>query len=144
MNLTTAFANVPPGMSCINAFHALYENAEMGKEYKKKHSLIKFELDKVNTAEKIAELFKASASFEYVGGKLIKIDFSSFPKLDVSEYDKAWGVNAAKNALDKYKLVPSEDRFDKGDRYQFEILIGKSVKQDLDTTPGQINCCLIS
>lgn len=111
---------VPEGMSCVNAFRALWENSKPATSIQMHQTSNSFQPETVATAEKVAELFKSYFNFDYEGGRLLKADFSNFPELECSLYDKAYGPKAAQKALDQYNQIPSYNRFDMNDSYQFE------------------------
>lgn len=56
-----------------------------------------------------------------VAGRPIRIDFETFPELNVTRYDKDNGDGAAKRALEEYNQVPSSERFDTNDVSTFVL-----------------------
>jgi hypothetical protein len=116
---------VPEGMSCVNAFRALWENSKPASFFLMNPILESPAADKVSTAEKVAKLFKTHTYFDYEGGRMLKTNFSEFPKLEVRLYDRDFGSGAAKKAIEAYNLKPSEERFDKYDSYKFGDLVKK-------------------
>lgn len=125
---TTTTFKVPQGMSPVNAFHALWKNSRVAAFYQMYPdsplpgtSLQDVEA-RVDTAGKVAALFREYLSFDYEGGRRIKIDFSSFPCIDPTDYDQQDGIGSAQAAIEAYAQVPSKDRFDRNDFHQFEKL----------------------
>lgn len=111
--------NAPQGMSSVNAFDALYTNAKVV-------GLGAFSPvagDEPTSSIKAIQIFKVycpTGYCDYVRGKLMKVDFSKFPKLDVSGYDRQYGEGAAKKALeDTYPLDSSN---------QYDVLSGSPCK----------------
>lgn len=125
MSSSTIF-KVPDGMSCVNALRALWEGSEPSSYFIIQAYLLQRREQAVSTAEKVADLFRSSnVCLNYVGGRLIKVDFSKFPKLDPYLYDQEFGFGAARKAIEAYNKVPPSQRFDKYDSYKFEELIHK-------------------
>ena len=114
---------VPEGMSCVNAFRALWENSKPARFFSIMSVSDAPQAATVSTAEKVADLFKTNTYFDYAGGRMLKTNFSEFPKLDIHLYDRDFGSGAAKKAIETYNLKPSEERFDKGDSYKFGDLV---------------------
>ncbi len=119
---TISQVTVPEGMSCVNAFYALWENSDAITCLDSFPALKTIHATSISTAEKVARLFRMRTRFEFEGGKLINTDFSKFPQLDIYQYDKDFGPGAARRALEQYSRVPSCQRFDKNDFYKFEEL----------------------
>lgn len=119
---------VPEGMSCVNAFRALWENSTPAMPFQMHQNSNSVQTETVTTAEKVAELFKSYFNFDYEGGRLLKTNFSHFPELECSLYDKAYGSGAAQKALDQYNQIPSCNRFDMNDSYQFEDFKSHIIK----------------
>ncbi len=127
---------VPEGMSCVNAFYALWENAKdapAAQPYllvNEGQATFVQPKQEVDAAEKIANLFKmrtyegSVTFFDYEGGRGIKTDFSNFPVLKVANYDRLWGKDAAEKAIRVYCQTPSSERFDKNDSYDFHAITG--------------------
>ena len=105
MSSSTTF-RVPEGMSCVNAFHALWINSKPAAFFTDYPSLLDPQVQSVNTAKKVAELFKTQTYFNYEGGRMLKMEFAAFPELDGRSYNR---------------VDPSE-RFDQYDSYKFEEL----------------------
>jgi len=116
---------VPEGMSCVNAFRALWENSKPAPFFLMMSVSDAPQAATVSTAEKVADLFKIKTYFDYEGGRKVKTDFSQFPELDVRLYDASFGSGAAKKAIEAYNLKSSKERFDKNDSYKFEDLVKK-------------------
>ena len=113
-------ATVPPGMSCVNAFMALWQKS-------KPIELAGFiSIEPISSAEKVANLFRKNTYFDWIGGLPIKTNFSNFPELDVSIYDDYFGMGAAQKALEEYNNTSSDQRFDRNDFYQFDYLTRRS------------------
>lgn len=108
---------VPDGMSCVNAFRALWESAKKARHLKG----LGDQSCQVDTAEKVADLFRQKLYFQWEGGRNLYVSFHSFPQIDVREYDDLNG-KSAKVILEKYAKRLSEERFDAGDAYQFEAI----------------------
>lgn len=123
-------ATVPPGMSCVNAFIALWrESRPIGLGFLAS-------TEPISSAAKVALLFTENTYFDWVAGRPIKTNFSKFPKLDVSIYESPeyFGPGAAQKALDKYSEIPSNERLDTNDSYEFKNLITlKDNPRELDT-----------
>ena len=116
----------PDGMSYVNVWYALYTAAS-----KEDPSAPIDAKDLVSTSDKVARLFinypKKTYPMYYMnreGGKIIGVDFSEYPRLDVEEYDRLYGLNAAKKILEDYQTVSPKNRFDSNDSYQFSDLQG--------------------
>lgn len=120
MSSTTVI--VPEGMSCVNAFRALWDNSQPAAFFDSFPGLISRHAELVSTAEKVAQLFKSRTCFDYEGGRMLKTDFTNFPELDVRLYDRAFGPGAAQRALQRYAGIPSHLRFDVNNSYKFADL----------------------
>lgn len=120
---------VPKGMSCVNAFHALWENSKPATFFETHPDLLAQQEAAVGTAEKVTNLFQASAKFDYVGGRLIKIDFSKFPKLEVSRYNQYFGRGSAQKAMETYLKRSASEQLDPGNVCQFTAPVKKSRKR---------------
>ena len=118
MNAPTT-VTVPEGMSCVNAFRALWENSKPAAFFSFHPSSENPQAATVGTAEKVANLFKDQTYFDYAGGRMLKTDFSEFPKLNARLYDRDFGDGAAQKAIDKYNQINPSERFDKNDSYKF-------------------------
>ena len=119
---------VPKGMSCVNAFRALWENSQTAAFFKHFPDLEGPQAESVATAEKIADLFKTHMYFDYEGGRLLKMDFAHFPELNARLYDRNFGPGAAQRAIEKYDHIHPSKRFDKNDSYEFEKLTAIHVE----------------
>lgn len=117
---------VPAGMSYVNAFHALWKNSKPATYFSINNISDEPQASTVSTAEKVAELFKNKTYFDYEGGRMLKTNFSNFPQLAIRLYDRDFGIGAAKKALEEYNKIPSSERFDQNDSYEFKDLIPKS------------------
>ena len=123
-------ARVPTGMSYVNAWHALYSQAnEKGAFFNANPASAASQEDMVSTSEKVANLFRSYPTnkaplyyMEYEGGKKMKVHFCDFPQLDIYYYDQTYGTGAAQRALNEYDKIPSANRFDKNDSYRFSDL----------------------
>lgn len=124
MSSSTTF-KVPEGMSCVNALHALWKNSkpELFFQFHPEHKAL--EEATVSTAEKVAELFKQETYFDYIGGRMIKTNFSTFPELKGHLYDRDYGLGAAQKAIETYNEVHPSERFDVNDSYNFNELTKK-------------------
>jgi len=120
---TSTTITVPAGMSCVNAFRALWENSSPCIFLKK--SVLKRLEPKISTPEKIAKLFKTHTFFASKAGRTLLIDFSRFPVLEISRYDRLNGLGAAHVAILVFIQTPSSERFDRNDSYKFEELVRK-------------------
>jgi hypothetical protein len=118
----SSFVTVPVGMSCVNAFHALWTNSKPALFLSNRPELEQRQATVVGTAEKVADLFKHHTYFDYEGGRMLKTDFSEFPKLNARLYDRDFGPGAAQKALNQYNRVPSDQRFDINDSFDFALL----------------------
>ncbi len=108
-------ANVPEGMSSADAFTALYIKAEV-------HGIGNFHPyagKAPGSRWNAVQLFKTYCRnnfCNYVRGKPMKVNFSQFPALDVSGYDKQYGQGAAQKAMDTYKktwnTLDTEEKYD--------------------------------
>ncbi|MGL4347981.1 MAG: hypothetical protein ACRCSV_00780 [Chlamydiales bacterium] len=120
--VTYTTITVPTGMSCVNAFRALWENSKSTAGFSMDRFLDIPAIDAVSTAEKVASLFRHHTNFNYEGERFLNINFSQFPELEVGLYDKEFGPGAAEKALGEYNEIPPSKRFDKNDFYRFEQL----------------------
>lgn len=97
-------ARVPDGMSSVNAFDALYKNANvigMGM-YAPSSG------ESPDTPWNAVQIFKTychNGYCDYVRGKYMKVDFCKFPELDVNRYDKQYGQGSAQKAIDTYQKI---------------------------------------
>lgn len=114
---------VPSGMSCVNAFRALWENSKPASFFSLTSISDSAAITTISTAEKVANLFKNHTYFDYEGGRMLKTNFSKFPELEIGLYDRDFGTGAAQKALEQYNKIPSSERFDKNDSYKFEELV---------------------
>ncbi len=128
-NLQQVFVTVPEGMSYVNALRALYSAATPTPFLQIFPELEQKQAQCIATSQKMAELFKRGAInstppyyMDYIAGKKIKVHFHQFPRLDVTSYDEEYGKEAAQKALEAYSKIQSENRFDKGDSYDFKEL----------------------
>lgn len=121
MSASTIFT-VPEGMSCVNAFHALWENSKPAIFLMYNPALQASQATTVATAEKVAALFRDHTYFDYEGGRMLKMDFASFPRLDATKYDADFGAGSAQKAIEAYNKLDPSSRFDKNDSYKFEDL----------------------
>lgn len=120
---------VPKGMSYVNAFRALWENAKPDAEvtaYKISRILAESEVLTVKNVVQAIEMramsiqiLKGKQSVYMIGGRWINVNFLTFPNLDVTMYNSLYGKNAAEKTLLKYNVIPSEQRFDKNDNCHF-------------------------
>lgn len=125
MSSSTIFT-VPEGMSCVNAFRALWERSKPAPFLMLRPDIKRLEEEAVATAEKVAAIFTTHTSFDYTGGRLLKMNFASFPKLDARLYDREFGAGAAQKAVERYNNINPSERFDKNDSYKFEKLAVES------------------
>src|ERR1700722_9673561 len=107
----------PEGMSRVNAFRALWENSRPAAFFASFPDLEDPQAKAVSTAEKVAALLKKNPYVDYAGGRMLKINFSTYPELNVRSYDMDFGAGAAKKAILEYNKIPSNERFDKNDSY---------------------------
>lgn len=111
---------VPEGMSCVNAFHALWKEAkptafiQLYPRFADRHAQV------VADAQRVAELFRTQTHFTCVGGKSMDVDFAFFPTLICHE-------KRAKEILEQYHRIASKNRFDALDSYKFTALTGKRL-----------------
>lgn len=118
---TTIF--VPEKMSCVNAFRALWLAATPGCYVYDYHPRLQTELEKVvDTSEKVAILFERQTFFGRIGGRDLYVDFSKFPEIDVTRYEKLYGFLSADKILKKYDTIPDLQRFDQYDLCFFQAL----------------------
>jgi hypothetical protein len=111
----------PEGMSYVNAYHALYRSATSYEE----DTARSISEEDVNTAEKVALMFRDFPAWiepkyyiDCEGGRSIKVSFEYFPLLDVTGYDRIYGIGSALRVLQEYDNVSTRDRFDRCDRYR--------------------------
>jgi hypothetical protein len=106
---------VPEGMSYVNAFRALWENAKPPSDYNDP------DLEAtLTTVEKVITFFKVNGCYvAAAGGRLLEANFIHFPELGVSGYDAHYGKGAAKKALDQYNQLPNAKKLDKNDKRPF-------------------------
>lgn len=112
---------VPEGMSCVNAFYALWVKSNSDRFMTIENSQDTTSL----TAEKVADLFKTrrNLNFDSEGGRAIKTAFINFPEINAYLYDLALNrQGAAYEAIQEYSKIPPSERFDKNDSYQFKEL----------------------
>lgn len=114
--------SAPEGMSCVNAFRALWCTAKPNLSYRNDPEKFSKDAKAVDTADKVAALFQSQTYFGYVGGKMLKVDFSFFPEMNILENNQYWDAQAAEQALYNYKKTPSSKRFDVNDSYDFKVL----------------------
>lgn len=120
------YAIVPPKMSYVNAFRAIWEKAKIPPAIGLSSKQIsELEEEQVSTSEKAANFIKKSVynyKIDYVAARRIKVYFTHFPRLFVDHHNQIYGVGAAQKALDEYDKIPTELRFDKFDSYKFSDL----------------------
>ena len=116
---------VPEGMSCVNAFRALWEMSQPAAFFGNCPGFADVQAQSVSTAEKVAGLFKDRTYFDYEGGRMLKTDFSKFPELDIRLYERDFGPGSAKAALELYNAKEPNAKLDCGDSYKFEELTKK-------------------
>ena len=119
--MTAHTAVAPEGMSYVNAFRALWENSQPASFFRERPETLPRQEAVVGTSEKVVQFFKnlPGTYVDYAGGRLIKTDFSEYPKLAVVSYDRQYGIGAAQKALDAYNQTPKDRRFDKNDACRF-------------------------
>jgi len=122
-------AIVPEGMSYVNAWKSLWLKAKPKGDHEFDDEAYDKAMLAVTTAEKVASLFinfpsnsSPAYSMDSEGGRLMKVHFYDFPKLNVYIYDDSYGTGAAQRALDEYNEIPPDQRFDKNDSYRFSDL----------------------
>lgn len=102
-------ARVPEGMSSVDAFNALYKNANvigMGNYAPSSGEPPKTPWNTVQIFKK----YCPTGSCHYVRGKSMKVDFHNFPELNVENYDKQYGPGSAQKAIDTYqKTIKNSD-----------------------------------
>lgn len=122
----TVVLQVPRNMSYVNALYALWLKSQPARFFEAFPEKQASEEAIFQTAEKIVlfvtETRRSSFYIDYVGGRLIKIEFNNFPHIDHCRYDKVYGLGAAQKALQEYDLVPSSRRFDRNDSHRFSDL----------------------
>lgn len=117
---SSSTVRVPEGMSCVNAFHALWACSRPVSFFADHPEMAKDQAQSVSTPEKVAKLFEAHTYFCCAGGRALKVEFSQFPELKV--YDTVFCQDAARKALEEYMEIPSNQRFDANDTYKFGVL----------------------
>jgi len=86
------------GLTKAEVLCALYNNA-------KSQGLGRFIADKKDmTIEQAEELLKQVTYFDYVKGRVLKVDLSGNTSFDEWLYDRDNGKGSAQRALDEYKL----------------------------------------
>ena|SRR3972149_9693059 len=127
--MATVHAYVPEGMSYVNAYRALWLQAEPVGYFAAHEEALRVQENQASTAEKVATLFRKYSThrsplfyMEYEGGRMIKVHFVNFPKLEVYYYDTKYGAGAAQRALDAYNATPRAERFDPNDSYSFNAI----------------------
>lgn len=118
-----SIVTVPEGMSCVNAFHAIWKRSRPVAFLKLYPHLAVSHGETVSTAQKVADLFRNHTFFENEGGKAMRVDFSQFPLIGCDERD----LRMVLHALKQYNRIPSKDRFDFLDRYKFSELTGARI-----------------
>ena len=149
--MSTNTVIVPPGMSYVNAFRALYIRArEHPAFFDARSEFIRVEEETVSTSKKVASIFGEmitgcrawyevislvigevitdyrSLYMDHMGGRVLRTDFIGFPFLDTRLYDETYGPGSAQKALDSYANIPSSLRFDANDTYRFSDLINRN------------------
>lgn len=119
--MTAYVAKAPDGMSYVNAFRALWRSSQPANLFYVDSETITRQEAVLATSEKVVQFFKnlPCTYVDYAGGRLIKTDFSEYPKLAVVSYDREYGIGAAQKALDAYNQIPKDRRFDKNDACRF-------------------------
>jgi hypothetical protein len=118
-----SMVTVPEGMSCVNAFHAIWKMSRpvallnVYPQFAAQHA------ETVSTAQKVAALFRNRTFFENEGGKAMRMDFSNFPIILCDERDLSMAIRA----LNQYRRIPRKDRFDPLDTYKFSELTGARI-----------------
>ncbi len=130
---------VPEGVSLANVFAALYGNAKVLGMGKHAPNSGKGFSSAVN-AMQVFSAYCPRGYCNYVRGKVMKVDFSKYPQLDLRSYNRDNGKNAGQKAIELYaqkadkidsdnehtkvpsgceyfqeelwRAVPSDDRFD--------------------------------
>jgi hypothetical protein len=115
----SSIINVPSEMSCVNAAYALWQSSKPALLFSIHRYLLPAAEESVSTAHKIHTILIKNKKIDYLGGRLLKIDFSSFPKLDVSGFDSEYGSGAALSVLEAYNKIPQSERFDPHDSLSF-------------------------
>ncbi len=115
----TSIICVPSEMSCANAAFALWQSSKPALLFSIHRYLLPAAEESVSTAHKIFALISENKKVDYLGGRLIKTDFSSFPRLDVSGFDNEYGKGAALSVLEAYNKIPKAERFDQHDKLNF-------------------------
>jgi hypothetical protein len=98
---------VPEGMSSVDAFNALYIRANaLGKGW-----LNPCSGQNPSSPWNAIQIFKSychNGYCDYVRGKLMKVNYRTFPELNVKNYDKEYGQGAAQKAIDAYQKTMSQ------------------------------------
>lgn len=115
---------VPRGMSCVNAFYALWKISRPLSLVNEGHA------KSLDSAQKVAKLFTTNTQFGHILGRTLNVNFSSFPILYPLKPECGNTINgdkfisgAAQQALNEYNKTVSKERFDSGDRCEFEKVI---------------------
>ena len=94
------------GLTKAEVLCALYNNA------KSQGVGVFMRINKDMTIEQAKELLKEDTYFDYVQGRVLKVDLSGNTSFDEWLYDRDNGKGSAQRALDEYKLNKiSETRF---------------------------------
>lgn len=125
----------PHGMSYVNAFRALWENSRPALFFQLTGTSDASQAELVATAEKIETIFQQHKKqhvvyFDYVGGRLIKTDFSKFPQLHIGSYDRAYGCGAAEKAIQSYHNRIANKKIDPDNFYDFQKIIPAEEMDD--------------
>lgn len=118
-----SMVSVPEGMSCVNAFHAIWKVSKPVAFLRLYPQLADRYAEAVSTAKKVAALFREHTLFETVGGKAMGVDFSQFPLIVCKTSDQ----EVVLQALTKYNRIAPKDRFDPMDNYKFTELTGARI-----------------
>lgn len=128
---TPVWFEVPKGMSCVNALHALLKQTPLYTITEKK-------------AQQLAQTIQDSSGMDSEGklvvklslcknNKIILVDFSGFPKLDVSQYNDLYGDSAAQTAILAYHERSSDKQIDPSNRFKFSELAYKEVYKEKES-----------
>lgn len=124
-----SWVNAPEGMSYINVWHALEKHAEPKGFMTVNAEAFQEAQQCTASCVKVDQLFQnfplnrhPPFSMDYESGKALKVHFDQFPKLYIENYDSLYGKGAAERILQEYAKIPSKDRFDANDTYQFSDL----------------------
>lgn len=139
------FVMAPEGMSCVNAFHALYTYPfQRVTELSGAHREIKFDVAlnlgmtidlycrriDLSTATDISEIFLRCTDFNYLSFHC-NGDFTEYPKINVKEYNNRFSQiieggeiaeNAALTALQNYQKLSWGEKIDPFDLFDFNKL----------------------